>query len=82
MKTTISVPDELFEEIEEVAKKNHYSRSELFVIAVREYLKKRRPRRLFAALNQAYAAAESPKENNVRQRSKKRYTKTVQRERY
>jgi metal-responsive CopG/Arc/MetJ family transcriptional regulator len=82
MKTAISVPDELFKEIEKVAKENHYSRSEVFVIAVREYLEKRRSKKLLSALNEAYAAAESPGEYTVRQKSKKRYGKTVIKDRY
>ncbi len=82
MKTAISVPDELFKEVEKVAKENHYSRSEVFVIAVREYLEKRRSKRLLAALNEAYTAAESPEEYKVREKSKKRYAKTVLKERY
>ena len=82
MKTAISVPDDLFDEIEKVAKENHYSRSEVFVIAVREYLEKRRSKKLLTALNEAYSAAESPEEYTVRQKSKKRYAKTAQKERY
>jgi metal-responsive CopG/Arc/MetJ family transcriptional regulator len=82
MKTAISVPDDLFDEIEKVAKENHFSRSEVFVIAVREYLEKRKSKKLLTALYEAYSAAESPEEYNVRQKSKKRYAKTAQKERY
>lgn len=82
MKTAISVPNDLFEEIEKVAKENHYSRSEVFVIAVREYLEKRRSKRLLTALNEAYATAETPEEYKVRQKNKKRYAKTVMKERF
>lgn len=82
MKTAISVPDELFKEIEKVAKEHHYSRSEVFVIAVKEYLEKRRSKKLLAALNEAYAAAEAPEEYKVRAEGKKRYRKTVLKERF
>jgi len=82
MKTAISVPDDLFEEIERVAKEHHYSRSEVFVIAVREYLEKRRSKKLLSALNEAYATAETSEEYNVRQKSKKRYAKTAMKERF
>ena len=82
MKTAISVPDELFKEIEKVAKEHHYSRSEVFVIAVKEYLEKRRSKELLAALNEAYATAEPPEEYKVRAKSKKRYAKSVRNERY
>jgi metal-responsive CopG/Arc/MetJ family transcriptional regulator len=82
MKTAISVPDELFKEIEKVAKESHYSRSEVFVLAVREYLEKRRSKRLLAELNEAYASAEAPEEYKVRSKSKKRYAKAGLKERY
>ncbi|MBA4374537.1 MAG: CopG family transcriptional regulator [Thermodesulfovibrio sp.] len=82
MKTAISVPDELFREIEKIAKEHHYSRSEVFVIAVKEYLENRKSQSLLAALNQAYETAEAPEEYKAREESKKRYAKTVQKERY
>ena len=82
MKTAISVPDELFKEIEKVAKEHHYSRSEVFVIAAKEYLEKRKSKKLLVALNEAYAAAESPEEYKVRTAGKKRYRKTMLKERF
>jgi metal-responsive CopG/Arc/MetJ family transcriptional regulator len=77
MKTAISVPDEIFREIEEVAKERRSSRSEVFVTAVREYLDKRRSGKLLEAINEASAAAESAEEYTVRQKSKKRYSRNV-----
>ena len=82
MKTAISVPDELFSEIEKVAKEHHYSRSEVFVIAVKEYLEKQRSKRLLSEINEAYTITESPEEYKVRKKSKKQYAKAVQNERY
>jgi metal-responsive CopG/Arc/MetJ family transcriptional regulator len=82
MKTAISVPDDLFKEVEKIAQENDYSRSEVFVIAVREYLDKRRSKKLLAELNAAYAAAETAEEYKVRQKSKKRYARIAQKERY
>jgi metal-responsive CopG/Arc/MetJ family transcriptional regulator len=38
MKTAISIPDDLFKEVEEIVKEQHSSRNALFTIAVREYL--------------------------------------------
>ena len=81
MKTAISVPDEMFKEIEKVAKERRSSRSEVFVIAVKEYLEKRKSGKLLDAINEASVAAETAEEYKVRQKSKKRYGKTVLRER-
>jgi metal-responsive CopG/Arc/MetJ family transcriptional regulator len=38
MKTAISIPDEVFEQVERAAKRLGLSRSELFTRAVKEYL--------------------------------------------
>ena len=81
MKTAISVPDEMFKEIEKVAKERRSSRSEVFVTAVREHLEKRKSGKLLEAINEASAAAETAEEHRVRQKSKKRYGRTVLKER-
>jgi metal-responsive CopG/Arc/MetJ family transcriptional regulator len=82
MKTAISVPDDLFEEAEKIAKEQNFSRSEVFVVALREYLEKRKSAKLLAALNEAYAVTESPEEYAVRKKSRKRYAKTIRKERW
>jgi metal-responsive CopG/Arc/MetJ family transcriptional regulator len=82
MKTAISIPDKIFKEVEKIAKENHYSRSEVFVTAIREYLEKRKSKKLLDALNETYSAAESTEEYTVREKGKKRYGKTVRKERY
>jgi len=40
MKTAISIPDEIFEEVEKYSKEHRYSRSEVVVRAVREFFGK------------------------------------------
>lgn len=73
MKTTISIPEDLLEEIEKEAKERRSSRDEVFVAAVREYLRKKKSKKLLEVINKASAAAETAEESNVRQESKKRY---------
>lgn len=82
MKTAISIPDEIFKEVDKIAKEHHYSRSEVFVIAVREYLGKLKSKKLLDALNESYSIAESSEDYKVREKSKKRYGRTVLKERY
>ena len=77
MKTAISIPDEMFKEIEKVAKERRSSRSEVFVTAMRGYLKKRKSGKLLETINNASAAAETIEECQVRQMGKKRYGMTV-----
>ncbi len=81
MKTAISVPDEVFREVNKVARERHSSRSEVIVTAVKEYLERRKSSELLTALNQAYGTAETSGEYEVRKKAKKRYAKVLRRER-
>ncbi len=77
MKTAISIPDKLFEEVEHFSKKHRRSRSEVFVRAVKELLEKEKSRELLDALNEVYSEAELPEETNLRERSKRHYAHKV-----
>jgi len=81
MKTAISVPDDVFREVEKVAKERHASRSKVIVAALREYLERQRSGDLLNALNEAYGTAETAGEYEVRQKGKKRYRKALRGER-
>lgn len=52
MKVAISVPDELFTRGERTAKRQDKSRSELYADALREYLARREPNAITAALDE------------------------------
>ena len=82
MKTAVSIPDEVFKEVDKTAKEFNYSRSELFTIAVKEFLEKIKSKKLLDALNKAYSEVESPEEITLRQKSKKYYAKKVLKETY
>jgi metal-responsive CopG/Arc/MetJ family transcriptional regulator len=58
MKTAISIPDALFDELQDTAKKQHRSRSELFAVAVKEYLERIKSQSLLAALDEAHSEPE------------------------
>jgi len=81
MKTAISVPDEVFREVEKVAKERRSSRSEVIVAALREYIERRKSADLLKTLNEVYGTAETPEEYQVRQKAKKRYNKSLRKER-
>lgn len=55
MKTTISLPDNLFESADELAQRLGVSRSELYAEAVAEYLARHRGEDITARLNKVYA---------------------------
>lgn len=80
MKTAISVPDDIFEEVDRLAKDHNWSRSEVFVIAVKHYLNNLKSKELLAALNTAYSEQESSEERSFRQKSKRRFAKRILKE--
>jgi metal-responsive CopG/Arc/MetJ family transcriptional regulator len=82
MKTAISVPDEMFREIEEVTKECHCSRSQVFVMAAREFLERRKSGKLLEALNNAYETPDTDEEIKVRRRAKAYHARKNQREPY
>ena len=55
MKTAISVPDELFEEADRLARRLNRSRSRIFTDAVHEYLARHDPDTVTSALNRVYS---------------------------
>jgi len=55
MKVAISVPDDLFQAVDQLARLGKTSRSSIFVRAVREHLKRLENRNLLQRLNEAWA---------------------------
>ena len=82
MKTAISIPDKVFKEVDDAAKKNNSSRSELITIAVREYLEKIKNRQLLEDLNKAYSEEETEKDLSVEPAKKRYYARRTLREKY
>ena len=54
MKTAISIPDDVFDQAEQAAKRLGVSRSELFTRAVRAFLEARTPRNVTESYNAAF----------------------------
>ena len=82
MKTAISLPDEMFKEIEEITRECDCSRSQVFAMAVREFLERRKSRKLLEALNDAYQEPEAPGETRARRQAKAYHAKRVRKEPY
>ncbi len=80
MKTAISIPDHLFEEVSKLAQKNKTSRSQIFRTAVEEYLERLRAHKLLEDLNSAYAQEETHSEKLLRKKSIDHYAGTILRE--
>jgi len=59
MKTSVSLPDELFRQAERTAKKLRISRSKLYVTALSEYLERYRDKSVTERLNKLYSKHDS-----------------------
>lgn len=55
MKTAVSVPDDVFERAERLARRERRSRSEVYSAALREYVARHSPDEITDALNQVVA---------------------------
>ena len=51
MKTAVSIPDDVFEKAERLAKRENRSRSEVFAAALREYVARHSPDEVTDAMN-------------------------------
>ena len=55
MKTAVSIPDDVFDGAERLARRTKRSRSRLYTDALREYLTHHTPEEVTEAMNRAYA---------------------------
>lgn len=77
MKTAISIPDDLFKEVDRLAEERKTSRSRIFCRAVTLYLEKVKSQRLLEELNSAYGPEETSEEMLVRKKSKEYYKRQI-----
>ncbi len=80
MKTAISIPDDLFKDIDKLAKKLQCSRSQLLADAARDFVEKQKNRDILDAINKAYSGNETDQEVTLRQKSKNHYAKLLKEE--
>lgn len=73
MKTAISMEDDLFEAVSELAEKSHRPRSQIVSEAVRDYLEKQKSLKALEAINRVYQVPESVSEQKRHRLSKRRY---------
>lgn len=66
MKTTVSIPDDVFMEAEHLAKRMKRSRSEIFSRALAEYVARHTPDRVTEAMNRTLAEIAEPTDPFVR----------------
>ena len=66
MKIAVSVPDDVFQEAEELARRMKRSRSEVYSRALAEYLARHAPDRVTEAMDRALAELGEPADRFVR----------------
>ncbi len=67
VKTAISLPEPLFEQMEALARETNLSRSRLVALALESFIQRHENQRLLAQLNAAYEAAPDAAERAVQQ---------------
>ena len=82
MKTAISIPDNIFEDIDKLSKELHRSRSQILTDAAREYIEKLKNEKILKDLNKAYLEEETEQETELRRKGKKHYAKLLKGDRW
>lgn len=62
IKTAVSLPAHLFERTENLAREMKTSRSQLFALALEEYLRRRESREIIDRLNEVFAEGPDPED--------------------
>jgi len=77
MKTAISIPDDLFREVDRLAEEKKTSRSQIICRAVTLYLDKIKSQRLLKELNSAYGPEETSEEKLIRKKGTEYYQREI-----
>jgi Arc/MetJ-type ribon-helix-helix transcriptional regulator len=76
MKTAVSIPDEVFEKVERLARKARKSRSEVFSAALREYVARHAPDEVTASVDQVCDRVATDSDSFVRDAAQRMLGKT------
>jgi metal-responsive CopG/Arc/MetJ family transcriptional regulator len=80
VKVAISLDEELLIKVNRLANNLHVSRSKVFTLAVREYLKKRENQSLLVQLNEAYEDFPSEEEMKISKFTRIKHQKIIEQE--
>ena len=78
VKTAISMPERLFKELEAAAEEMQLSRSKVFALAVKDFLRARENQRILEQLNRVYADGPDEEEQEFLEQMKVRYRKIIE----
>lgn len=77
VKTAISLDQELFAQVEELAASLKVSRSRVFALAAKDYLRRQENQRLLEKINAAYDDTPDPEENKRLKAAQKSFLKVA-----
>ena len=81
IKTAISIQQDLFDAINQLAQELHISRSKLFMLAVEDFIAKNKNRQLLAQINAAYDdAAPDAEETQIQTAMKQKQARCLETE--
>jgi predicted transcriptional regulator len=80
VKTAISLNEELFLKVNQLADDLHISRSKVFTMAVQDYVKKQENQALLARLNEAYEDSPDEEERKISKSMRRKQKRLIERE--
>ncbi|MBU0462744.1 MAG: ribbon-helix-helix domain-containing protein [Proteobacteria bacterium] len=80
VKTAISIQEELFKEVNRLARELNVSRSKLFVMAVQDYIKKHESQNLLFQINKAFSDLSDSDELKVHSKMRQKQAKNLESE--
>ena len=78
VKTAISIQESLFDRVNDLAEELQIPRSQVFALAVEEFIRQHENRGIFEALNEAYDDAPDPAEETLREGMRRRQRQLVE----
>jgi metal-responsive CopG/Arc/MetJ family transcriptional regulator len=78
VKTAISIQKSLFEKVNSLAEELQMPRSQLFVLAVEEFIQRHHNRNMLKALNEVYADAPDQNEDALREGMRRQHRQLVE----
>lgn len=80
VKTAISLDENLYNQVNQLANDMHVSRSKLFTLAVKDFVKKQESNKLLAQLNAAYSDSPSKEEKSISKAMHRKQRQIVEQE--
>ena len=77
VKTAISVQKSLFDRVNDLAEELQIPRSQLFVLAVEEFIRRYENQKMLEALNEVYADASDPNEESLHRGMRQKHRQLV-----